>query len=98
MLDTFGVYHIPIERNQEANALALHASGYKVIKGLFIIKEKLATQHILMAQDELARERETDVIHEENRLRLTKGGLSQMRIMMGREARMKHRKVGAQIP
>jgi ribonuclease HI len=41
-LDSFKIRHIPREDNWRANALAQQASGYKIRKGLFMIKENPA--------------------------------------------------------
>jgi hypothetical protein len=54
MLYTFGIYHIPRAENHEANALAKRASGYEIIKGLFVVREKPTVQFPRVWQNESA--------------------------------------------
>jgi hypothetical protein len=60
-LDTFGIYHIPRDKNQEANALAQHASGYEVTNGLFVIKEGQTMQCMFISQNKLIKGSEANM-------------------------------------
>jgi hypothetical protein len=51
-LDSFHISYVPKEENREANVLAQQVSGYKVTKGMFVIKREPATQRGFTRKDE----------------------------------------------
>jgi hypothetical protein len=54
-LDEFSISHIPRESNWRANYLAQQASGYNVVKGMFIIKDNSTVQEGQVGDDKWAK-------------------------------------------